>query len=78
MVYKKTAAQPPQIIHVRRERVLVPAIARAARLDNITDVAANDEHSEEWEHLALLDSLKIQVIGIDFDHDDNDRGWCEE
>ena len=40
--------------------------------------AANDDYSEELAHLALLDRLRIQIIGIAFDHDDNDRSWAYE
>ena len=40
--------------------------------------AANDDYSAEWEHLARLDELDIQIIGIAFDHDDNDRSWAYE
>ena len=32
----------------------------------------------DWAHLAHLDRLKIQIIGLAWDYDDNDRSWADD
>ena len=32
----------------------------------------------DWAHLAHLDKLKIQIVGLAWEHNDNDRSWADD
>ena len=47
-------------------------------MDNIINLADNDDICLEWAHLAHLDKLNIQIIGLAYEYDDADRSWADD